>query len=170
MEDLQAKKRKYSQLDKQVQRAGFLQFSDRMSKLEMMRTPLFLFGMKLHRQEGHMEFFDADLCNTVLVSSDALVDLTLADACHLVNESLLKAGFEGNLLQVGKLKDLSQDFDLGKILVRENYQISLRFNSFPEALAAFRALSGRDDKTAALKFKCYFMNPSPNYYDGRLAT
>lgn len=95
-----------------------------------MNTPLFLFGMKLFHQIGHMEFFDADFCNTVLVKSDQLVDKTLREANSIINEMLLKAGFEGNLLKLGKLKDLGDEFDLGKILIRKDYQISLRFNSF----------------------------------------
>ena len=33
----------------------------------MMNTPLFLFGMKLFRQTGHLEFFDADFCNTIII-------------------------------------------------------------------------------------------------------
>lgn len=69
-------------------------FKDRVSKLKMMNTPLFLFGMKLYRQEGHLEFFDADFCNTILVRSEQLVDMTLREACSVINEMLLKAGFE----------------------------------------------------------------------------
>ena len=73
-------------------------FKDRESKLKMMNTPLFLFGMKLFRQEGHMEFFDADFCNTVLVRSEGFVDINLRDTCILINELLIKGGFEGELL------------------------------------------------------------------------
>jgi len=75
-------------LDRQVSRSGFIVFEDRVSKLKMMNSPLFLFGMKLFRQTGHMEFFDADFCNTVLVKSEALVDLTLRDVCNIINEML----------------------------------------------------------------------------------
>lgn len=134
-EDLRRKERKVIGLDRQVNRAGFIVFKDRVSKLKMMNTPLFLFGMKLYHQIGHMEFFDADFCNTVLVRSDELVDRTLREANQIINEMLLKAGFEGELLKIGKLKDLGSDeFDLGRILVRKDYQISLRFNSFQDAL------------------------------------
>jgi hypothetical protein len=31
-------------------------------------------------------------------------------------------------------------------------------------------LSKIEDNTRRYNFRCYFMNPSPNYYDGRLAT
>lgn len=136
IEDLKKKERKMLGLDRQIQRSGFIVFEDRISKLQMMQTPLFLFGMKLFRQDGHLEFFDADFCNTILVKSQPLVDLTLRDVCNIINEMLVKSGFEGNLLKIGKLKDL-EDFDLGKILVRQDYQISLRFNTFYDALEAY---------------------------------
>lgn len=127
--------------------------------------------MKLYRQNGHMEFFDADFCNTVLVKSSTIVDMNLRDACSVINEMLLKTGFESNLLTVGKLKDLDEDFDLGKILVREDFQISLRFNSFKDALRAFHCLSSFQDQARPFKsFRVLFMNPSPNYYDGKMAT
>lgn len=164
VEDLRRKQRQQQGLDRQVNRSGFLVFEDRASKLKMMSTPLFLFGMKLHRQEGYMEFFDADFCNTVLVSSDELLaDISLRDACAIINETLIKAGFDEPLLAVGKLKDL--EFDLGKILVRKNFQVSLRFNSFADALKGFKCLTQGN-----ARFKAFFMNPSPNYYDGRMAT
>ena len=150
-------------------RSGFIVFKDRVSKLKMMNTPLFLFGMKLFRQTGHLEFFDADFCNTVLVRSDALVDMTLRDVSNIINEMLQKSGFEGELLKIGTLKGL-EDFDLGKILVRKDYQISLRFNTFYDALHAYQTLSLIDDATRQFSFRCYFMNPSPNYYDGWMAT
>ena len=110
-----------------------------------------------------MEFFDADFCNTVMVSSEDMVDLSLKDACSVINETLIRGGFDDPLLEVGKLKDL--EFDLGKILVRKNFQVSLRFNSFSDALKGFKCLTQGDTK-----FKAFFMNPSPNYYDGRMAT
>lgn len=117
-----------------------------------------------------MEFFDADFCNTVLIRSLDLVDKSLRDTCGIVNEMLVKAGFEGNLLTIGRLKDLGNDFDLGKILVRKDYNISLRFNSFYDALKAYKCLSKIEDRANSYNFTCYFMNPSPNYYDGKLAT
>lgn len=73
-------------------------FEDRLSKLKMMSTPLFLFGMKLFRQVGHLEFFDADFCNSLLVKSDDLVGVTLNETCSIINMMLQKAGFEGDLL------------------------------------------------------------------------
>lgn len=35
----------------------------------MMDTALYLFGMKLYRQEGSIEFFDADFMNTIKIKS-----------------------------------------------------------------------------------------------------
>lgn len=102
----------------------------------MMDTPLFLFGMKLHRQQGHLEFFDADFCNTIMVQSPSFAGLTLGECCKIINETLRKSGFGQEGLHVGKLKDID-DFDLSKIVVRDEYKISLRFNDFPQALNAF---------------------------------
>ena len=67
MESLKEKEKKLLGLDREIQRCGFLVFEDRISKLKMMNTPLFLFGMKLFRQTGHLEFFDADFCNTIII-------------------------------------------------------------------------------------------------------
>ena len=69
IEDLKEKEIKLSGLDKQISRSGFIQFNSYEDKLKMMSTPLFLFGMKLFRQEGFIEFFDADFCNTITVES-----------------------------------------------------------------------------------------------------
>ena len=46
----------------------------------------------------------------------------------------------GDLLEVGKLKDISEDFDLKSIVVRSDYKIQLRFADFEEAYAAYYAL------------------------------
>ena len=77
--------------------------------------------MKLFRQTGHLEFFDADFCNTIIIKQDDFVDLTLREVCGIINEMLQKTGFDGDLLKIGKLKDLGDEFDLGKILVRSGY-------------------------------------------------
>ncbi len=49
VESLKNKEKQLLGLDKQILRSGFLVFEDRISKLKMMNTPLFLFGMKLFR-------------------------------------------------------------------------------------------------------------------------
>jgi hypothetical protein len=56
--------------------------------MKMMNTPLFLFGMKLFRQNGHLEFFDADFCNTIIIKQDDFVDLSLREVCGIINEML----------------------------------------------------------------------------------
>jgi hypothetical protein len=159
LEDIKKKDSELIGLENQIFRSGFLVFEDRISKLKMMNSPLFLFGMKLFRQTGHMEFFDSEFCTTVLISSDIFSNITLRESCSIINEMLLKTGFEGDLLKIGKLKDLGDEFDLGKILVRPEYFISMRFNSFQEALSAFQCLSSINDKTRGFMFKCRFMNP-----------
>jgi hypothetical protein len=73
------------------------------------------------------------------------------------------------LLNVGKLKGID-DFDLSKIEVRESYRVSLRFHTFEEAFEAFNHLSTAKDQLNVEKYKVYFANPMPNYYDGKLAT
>jgi len=95
----------------------------------MMDTALFLFGMKLHRQVGSIEFFDADFSNTITINSPYFVDKTLSDCNKVINETLRLSGFSGNLLEVGKLKDID-DFDLNQIVVRKGLKISIRFNTF----------------------------------------
>ena len=106
----------------------------------MMDTALFLFGMKLHRQEGSIEFFDADFSNTITVNSNYFNDRTLADCCFIINETLLNSGYSGKLMEVGQLKEI-EDYNLNNIVVRKGLKISLRLNSFPDALEAFYTLS-----------------------------
>ena len=102
----------------------------------MMDTALFLFGLKLHKQVGSVEFFDADFSNTIIVKTPYFIDKTLEDCNKIINETLRLGGFTGELLEVGSLKDI-EDFDLNKIIVRKGLKISIRFNSFPLALQAF---------------------------------
>ena len=94
-----------------------MKFDNYEDKLKMMDTALFLFGMKLHRQHGNIEFFDADFSNTIIVNTPYFIDKTLADCNKIINESLRLSGFEGDLLEVGQLKDID-DFDLNNIVVR----------------------------------------------------
>ena len=54
-------------LDRPVSRSGLLKFKTYEDKLKMMDTPLFLFGMKLHRHYYNIEFYDADFANTLLI-------------------------------------------------------------------------------------------------------
>ena len=43
-------------------------------------------------------------------------------------------------MEVGKLKEIS-DYDLNNIVLRKGLQLTLRMNSFPEALEAFNTLT-----------------------------
>ena len=45
-----------------------------------------------------MEFFDADFCNTLIIRSEGLEEMNLNQACSVINECLIKGGFEGELL------------------------------------------------------------------------
>ena len=117
-------------LDKAVARSGFIIFDDYVTKLKMMDHPLFLFGLKLHEMPGAVEFFDADFCNTLVIKSDLFEQATLRQCCEMLNQMLLRNGFMGDLLEVGKLKDISEDFDLERIIVRADYKIQLRFDNF----------------------------------------
>ena len=96
----------------------------------MMSTPLFLFGMKLFRQQGFIEFFDADFCNTITVQSNSFTEKTLGECCNSINSLLVKAGFKGKLLHVGNLKGLGDGFDLKKILVREDFKVRIFLSTF----------------------------------------
>jgi len=94
-----------------IRRRGMIEFEDYHSKLKMMDTALFLFGMKLYRQHGSTQFLDADFCNSLVVRSTDFFDKELGYACNIINEILINCGFSGNCLQVGKLKDIN-DFNL----------------------------------------------------------
>ena len=85
----------------------------------MMDTALFLFGLKLHRQDGHVRFHDADFLNTLYIQSDLFEDQTLGDCCRLINEVLSSAGYAGNLFTIGQLKEID-DFNLGDAVIGEN--------------------------------------------------
>ena len=135
-QEFKKRERQILGLDKPVQRTGFLRFNSYESKLRMMDTALFLFGLKLHKQVGSVEFFDADFSNTIIVKTPYFIDKTLEDCNKIINETLRLGGFTGELLEVGSLKDI-EDFDLNKIIVRKGLKISIRFNSFPLALQAF---------------------------------
>jgi hypothetical protein len=120
-----------------VSRSGFLWFDSYLTKLKMMDHPLFLFGLKLHDMPSAIEFFDADFCNTLVIKSDLFDQVTLQQCCSMLNQILLRNAYMSDLLEVGKLKDISEDFDLNNIVVREDYKIQIRFNTFEEALMAY---------------------------------
>ena len=58
----------------------------------------------------------------------------------MLNQILIRHGFLGKLLDVGQLKDISEEFDLNDILIRSEYKIQLRFEDFEEAKSAYHAL------------------------------
>jgi hypothetical protein len=66
-----------------------IKFNSYDGKLKMMDTALFLFGMKLHKQVGSTEFFDADFSNTITVQSSYFTDKTLSDCNKVINQVLL---------------------------------------------------------------------------------
>ena len=100
-QEFKKKERQTLGLEKPVSRTGFLRYNSYESKLRMMDTALFLFGMKLHKQIGSIEFFDADFSNTIIVKSQYFTDKTLADCNKVINETLRLSGFTGELLEVG---------------------------------------------------------------------
>lgn len=79
-----------------------------------MNTALFLFGMKLHKQQGSIEFFDADFSNTLVVSSNYFTDKLLGECCEAINTIFTHSGFNGNGVTVGKLKGI-EDFELSQV-------------------------------------------------------
>lgn len=157
-----------------VTRQAFIEFASYDSKLRMMDTSLFLFGLKLHRQENHIEFYDSDLLNAIQVSSSAFQDRTLGDCCNMVNEALSNSGFLGNLLEVGSLREIT-DFDLRDALVGANksMRVSLRFNSFEDAMQAQLLLSRYQfslPDSSVHAVRASFFEPEPVYFDGRFST
>ena len=70
---------------------------------------------------------------------------------------------------MGNLKDV-EDFSLNKIVVKKDYEISLRFNDFENAFKAFKCLSTGGTNKLSVSIKVKFENPTPTFYDGRMAT
>jgi len=127
-------------LDRIVSRMGLITFNDYKTKLRMMEHPLYLFGLKLYDMQGSVEFFDADFCNTLVVKSGQFENKSLWEVSGIINSYLLKNGFKGRLLEVGSLKDVSEEFKLENISVNLDFSIQLRFHNFPEAMNAYAAL------------------------------
>jgi len=139
-----------------------------------MDTALFLFGLKMHRQENHVKFFDADFLNFIKVKSELFHNSTLGDCCKMVNEALYSSGFSGSLFEVGKLNEI-EDFDLSEAMVgnHQRMHITLRFNSFAHALEAHLALSNYVHSNAqgtGTRITSKFFEPAPLYFDGRFST
>ena len=86
-----------------------------------------------------------------------------------MNDVLKDSGFTSDLLTVGRLKNVD-DFDLSKILVRNDYKITIRFNTFKDALNVFEMLNSKINSKGTRVFRSYFENPAPNFYDGKFAT
>ena len=105
-------------LDQAVARSGFITFDSYQSKLRMMDHPLFLFGLKMHDMPGAVEFYDADFCNALVIKSDLFEQVALKECCSMLNQILVRSSYMSNLLEVGQLKDISEDFDLKNIIVR----------------------------------------------------
>ncbi len=78
---------------------------------------------------GSVEFYDADLANTLNIESPFFIGKTLQEVNTVINEALFLSGYLGELLEIGTLKGL-EDFDLTRIIVRKGLKVSLRFNSF----------------------------------------
>lgn len=163
-----------TRLEVPVIRQGFIKFKNYADKLRMMDTALFLFGLKLHQQEGHIQFYDADFLNTIQVSSAHFLNTTLGDCCNMVNEALSLSGFKGNSFQVGQLKEIN-DFDLKEAMIGSSHKmkITLRFNSFTDTLNAHLALSNyvhTNSVGTSSKIISQFFEPAPMYYDGKFST
>ena len=136
---------------------------------------MFLFGLKLHRQEGHIKFYDADFLNSLHVSSQSFSERTLGDCCKIVNEALSTASYKGKLFEVGQLREID-DYKLSEAMVGSNkrMRISLRFNSFNDAMEAHLALANTIHTSSltgqVTRISSYFFEPEPVYFDGKFST
>lgn len=135
--------------------SGVIEFENYESKLKMMNSALFLFGMRLYQMKGNLSFFDSDFLNTIMISSPIFENRTLGECCEIINEVLKSSGFGQSLLKVGILKDLN-DFDLKTIIVRQGFKIALRFNQFESAFGAWKLLHGSEDSYGNQLFSCKF--------------
>ena len=68
-----------------VYRVGLFRFDSYEDKLKLLNDPMFLFGLKLHDMPDEVEFFDADLCNSLMVKSEFFSGKTLGDCCQAIN-------------------------------------------------------------------------------------
>jgi len=121
-----------------------------------------------------VKFYDADFLNSLHVSSALFNERTLGDCCKLVNEALSEAGFTGKLFEVGQLREID-DFKLSDAMVGSNrrMRLSLRFNTFSDALEAHLALSGMTHTAfsgLASRINSHFFEPEPLYFDGKFST
>ena len=127
---IRERERELMGLDQPIYRSGFITFDDYETKLKMMDHPLFLFGLKLYDMPGTVEFFDADFCNTLVVRSDLFEGQSLADCCRWLNGALSSNGYHGPELQVGQLKDITEEFNLNDIVLKAEFKVQLRFTDF----------------------------------------
>ena len=78
---------------------------------------------------GSTEFFDADFATALTIKCDYFDQKSLSEVNKLINDTLESSGYLGEMLNVGKLKDID-DFNLGDVLVRSDIAVTVRFNSF----------------------------------------
>lgn len=132
----------------------------------MMDTALYLFGMKLYKQEGSIEFFDADFMNAIKIKSDQFQGMSLRHCCNMINEFLTSHEYKGKLFTIPKLTSLD-DFDLGNVNVGEGAAIMLRMNSFTETLEVKKVFSQFE---SSLICNISYDPMPPNYYDSKLCS
>ena len=163
------KGRQMKNLHKGVFINGLLHFSDYESKLKLLLSPVYKFGMKFYDQQKNIHFSDADFANTLSIQSEEFSNKRLVDACDIINTVLVNSGFTNDdLCIVGKLKALN-DINLENVLVRPQTSISVRFHNFSEAKEAFYYLS-QSRSVGRNKFRVKFANPTTTYYDAKFAT
>ena len=95
-----------------------------------MKSPMFLFGLKLGVAPNHVDFFDADFCNALIIQSGILEGMSLEYCCDVINQLLTANGFQRNLLEVGKLNLKTREFSLKEMIVKKEYKIHIRFANF----------------------------------------
>ena len=101
---------------------------------------MFLFGMKMHRQIGSIEFSDADFANTLSIHSKSFAGKSLEECCHIINHCLRDSGFAQDMMKVPTFKQID-DFELKHIRVNKKLKIQLRMNSFDDALRVYHTLN-----------------------------
>jgi hypothetical protein len=107
MQYVRQREREMMGLDKVISRCGFIMVDDYKTKLRIMDHPLFLFGFKLFEMPESVELFDADFCNVLVIKSFLFEDLTLNQVTRLLNRILQLNHYKYGLMEVGRLKDIS---------------------------------------------------------------
>lgn len=112
--------------------SGLLQFDKYEEKLNFLRSSVGCFGLNLNGQ--NIKFLDADFSNYLSVQQVISEDFQLEELLKYINIQLKAKNYNGQLLEIPNYYNNSISFDS----LKDNKVIYIRFNSFTNALSAYR--------------------------------